>query len=735
MKKVLLKIDGMTCSACSSGLEKYLNKQDGIVQASVNLIMNNANIEYDDTKLTLEQVEKFVEKAGFESLGIDNFEKQEKKKSNQKYALIALTVISIIILYISMAQMVGLPALPYLSMMEHPLNYAICLFVLTTICITFGWDIIKNGYKNLIHKTPNMDTLVMVGVLASYIYSIYGTIEIIQGHNMHVHSLYFESAAIVIFFIKIGRYIENKNKDKSKEALSQLMSITPNHASILRDGAEQVVTLDEIQKGDIVICKPGEKIAVDGEVVEGSTHINESFITGESKPVKREIGSKVIAGSVNFEGTIKYKAEKIGKESTVSEIVRLVAQATSTKAPIAKIADKISGYFVPVVMIIAVIAFIIWFAISKNVATAINVFVSVLVVACPCSLGLATPLAIVIASGNASKRGILVKSSESLENAHKIKTICFDKTGTLTKGTLSISKVYNYSNMEEKELINKVASMEKKSEHPIARAIVAVAENEKLEAVNDFKAIPGYGIEGSIENDKYIIGNRKLMEQQNIEVPEESEKDEQALVEDGNSILFVAINGKLEALIGVKDIVKEGINNTIEKLKKQNIEVVMITGDNEKTAKKVASQIGIEKVIANVTPKEKAEEIKKLKQNGLVMMCGDGINDSVSLVTADIGVSISSGTDIAMDSAQVVIMSDNIEKINELIEISRKTIRNIKQNLFWAFFYNVCMIPIACGILKTFGIELNPMIAAFSMTISSLTVVLNALRLSKMSMK
>lgn len=735
MKKVLLKIDGMTCSACSSGLEKYLNKQDGIVQASVNLIMNNANIEYDDTKLTLEQVERFVEKAGFESLGIDNFEKQEKKKSNQKYALIALTIISIIILYISMAQMVGLSALPYLSMMEYPLSYAICLFVLTTICIIFGWDIIKNGYKNLIHKTPNMDTLVMVGVLASYIYSIYGTIEIIQGHTMHVHSLYFESSAIVIFFIKIGRYIENKNKDRSKEALSQLMSITPNHASILRDGVEQVVTLDEIQKGDIVICKPGEKIAVDGEVVEGSTHINESFITGESKPVKREVGSKVIAGSVNFEGTIKYKAEKIGKESTVSEIVRLVAQATSTKAPIAKIADKISGYFVPVVMIIAVIAFIIWLAISKNVATAINIFVSVLVVACPCSLGLATPLAIVIASGNASKRGILVKSSESLENAHKIKTICFDKTGTLTKGTLSISKVYNYSNMEEKELINKVASMEKKSEHPIARAIVAVAENEKLEAVNEFKAIPGYGIEGTIENDKYVIGNRKLMEQQNIEVPEEYEKDEQALVEDGNSILFVALNGKLEALIGVKDIVKDGVNKTIEKLKKQNIEVVMITGDNEKTAKKVASQIGIEKVIANVTPKEKAEEIKKLKQNGLVMMCGDGINDSVSLVTADIGVSISSGTDIAMDSAQVVIMSDNIEKINELIEISRKTIRNIKQNLFWAFFYNVCMIPIACGILKPFGIELNPMIAAFSMTISSLTVVLNALRLSKMSMK
>ena len=733
MKKVLLKIDGMTCSACSSGLEKYLNKQDGIVQASVNLIMNNANIEYDDTKLTLEQVERFVEKAGFESLGIDNFEKQEKKKSNQKYALIALTIISIIILYISMAQMVGLPALPYLSMMEHPLNYAICLFVLTTICITFGWDIIKNGYKNLIHKTPNMDTLVMVGVLASYIYSIYGTIEIIQGHTMHVHSLYFESSAIVIFFIKIGRYIENKNKDRSKEALSQLMSITPNHASILRDGVEQVVTLDEIQKGDIVICKPGEKIAVDGEVVEGSTHINESFITGESKPVKREVGSKVIAGSVNFEGTIKYKAEKIGKESTVSEIVRLVAQATSTKAPIAKIADKISGYFVPVVMIIAVIAFIIWFAISKNIATAINVFVSVLVVACPCSLGLATPLAIVIASGNASKRGILVKSSESLENAHKIKTICFDKTGTLTKGTLSISKINNYSNMEEKELINKVASMEKKSEHPIARAIVAVAENEKLEAVNEFKAIPGYGIEGTIENDKYIIGNRKLMEQQNIEVPEEYEKDEQALVEDGNSILFVALNGKLEALIGVKDIVKDGVNKTIEKLKKQNIEVVMITGDNEKTAKKVASQIGIEKVIANVTPKEKAEEIKKLKQNGLVMMCGDGINDSPALASSNIGVSVNSGTDIAMDSSDVILTRNDLNSILNLINISKKTIRNIKQNLFWAFFYNSLMIPIAMGSFSKWGITINPMIASLAMVISSLTVTLNALRLKRLA--
>ena len=501
MKKVLLKIDGMTCSACSSGLEKFLNKQDGIETASVNLIMNNASIEYDDSKLTLEQVEKFVDKAGFTSLGIDNLEKEEKQKSNEKYRLIGISAISILILYISMSHMVGLPVIPFLNMMTHAINYAITLLLLTIIVLWMGRDILKNGYKNLIHKTPNMDTLVMIGVMASFIYSVYGTIRICNGNAMYVESLYYESAAIVIFFIKIGKYVESKNKDKTKEALQQLMSITPNHATIIRDGKEETVTLDEIQKGDIVICKPGEKIAVDGEVIEGTTHINESFITGESVPVKREKGSKIIAGSINYEGTIKYKAEKIGKESTVSEIVRLVVEATNTKAPIAKVADTISGCFVPTIIVIAMIAFIVWFLITKNVAIAINIFVTILVVACPCSLGLATPLAIVIASGNASKKGILVKTSEALENAHKVKTICFDKTGTLTKGELTISKIYNYSNLSENEIIKLVASIENKSEHPIARAIVNEAKNKKidLEEITEFKAIPGYGVSAIIK--------------------------------------------------------------------------------------------------------------------------------------------------------------------------------------------------------------------------------------------
>lgn len=730
MKKVLLKIDGMTCSACSSGLEKYLNKQDGIKEAVVNLVMNNASVEYDDTKLTLEQVEKFVEKAGFTSLGIDNFEKDEKKKSNEKYKLIGITIISLLVLYISMSHMVGLPVIPFLHMLNHPVNFAVALFILTTIVLVMGRDILKNGYKNLIHKTPNMDTLVTIGVLASYIYSIYGTIQILKGQKDYVENLYYESAAIVIFFIKIGKFVENKNKDKTKEALKSLMSITPNNATIIRDEKEVKLTIDEIQKGDIVICKPGEKIAVDGEIVDGETHINESFITGESVPVKRVVGSKVIAGSINYEGTIKYKAEKIGRESTVSEIVRLVAGATATKAPIAKIADKISGYFVPLVLVIAVISFVLWFAISKDLAHAINIFVSILVVACPCSLGLATPLAVVIASGNASKKGILVKTSEALENTHKVKTICFDKTGTLTKGILSVSRIYNYGGIEENELIKKVASIENKSEHPIARAIVNYAKekNIELEEVKEFKAIAGFGVSAETnEGDKYLIGNSKLMNNENIEIL--NNEDEKTLVNEGNSILFVSKNGKLVALIGVKDVLKENIAEVIKELKAKHIEIVMLTGDNEKTAEIIAKQIGIDKVISNVTPKEKAEKIKELKKDGLVMMCGDGINDSVSLVTSDIGVSISSGTDIAMDSAQVVIMNDDLEKINELREISEKTIRNIKQNLFWAFFYNVCMIPIACGILEPFGVEMNPMIAAFAMTISSLTVVLNALRL------
>ena len=732
MKKVLLKIDGMTCSACSSGLEKYLNKQDGVINASVNLVMNNASIEYDDKKLKLEDLEKFVSKAGFESLGIDNFEKEQKKKGKEKYKLIGFTIIAILTLYIAMGHMIGLPNIPFLDMHMYPINYTIAQLVLSLISMFLGRDILKNGYKNLIHKTANMDTLVALGVVSSFIYSIYGTYMIFKGNSEFVENLYYESTVIILFFINIGRYVEARNKDKTKEAIQSLMMITPNKATIIRDGKEKEVTLDEIHKGDIVKCRPGEKIAVDGEVVNGLTHIDESFVTGESVPSKKEIGSKVIAGSINYEGTIEYKAEKIGRDSTVSEIVRMVVEATNTKAPIAKIADKISGYFVPAIIIIAIISAIVWAILGKEMSFVINTFITVLVVACPCSLGLATPLAIVVSSGTASRKGILIKNSESLENAHKAKTIVFDKTGTLTNGKLSVNKIYNYSNRKDEEIIQAVASIENKSEHPIARGIVDYAKNKniKLLEAKDFKNISGYGIYAKLNEYEYYIGNTKLMKEQNIDI-EEKLKDEEELEKDGNSILFISENNKVIALIGVKDTIRENAKEVIEKLKEQGKKVVMLTGDNENTAKSIAESIGITDVIANVLPKQKAEKIQELKKDGLVMMCGDGINDSVSLVTADIGVAVGNGTDIAIDSSDVVLMKGNLDRINDLIHISKRTIRNIKQNLFWAFFYNICMIPIAIGIFSSFGITMNPMFASLAMTLSSITVTLNSLRLRK----
>ena len=745
MKKVLLKIDGMTCSACSSGLEKYLNKQDGVVNATVNLVMNNASVEYDEKKLDIPQIEKFVQKAGFESLGIDNLQKEEKKKSREKYKLWGFTAIAILTLYIAMGHMIGLPEVPFLSMHNNPINYTIVLLILSIVSIIMGRDILKNGYKNLIHRTANMDTLVGLGVLSSFLYSIYGTYMIFRGHHEYVENLYYESVVIILFFIHIGRYVEARNKDKTKEAIQSLMMITPNKATILRDGKEKQVTLDEIVKGDIVVCKPGEKIAVDGEVTDGVTHIDESFVTGESVPSKKDVGSKVIAGSINYEGTIKYKAEKIGKESTVSEIVRMVVEATNTKAPIAKIADKISGYFVPAIIIIAILSAIVWLIIGQTFGFAINVFITVLVVACPCSLGLATPLAIVVSSGVASRAGILIKNSESLENAHKVKTVVFDKTGTLTKGKLSVSKMFSYYKLcgvnvdIDAEVMKIVASIENKSEHPIARGIVnfATEKNIELVEVKNFKNIAGFGVSAEYNNAEFLIGNRKLMKENNVDISEAIE-DEEELEKDGNSILFVAENKKetskqykLLALIGVKDVIKDNADDVVEQLHNQNVNVVMLTGDNEKTAKNIADKIGITEVIANVLPKEKAERIKELKQNGLVMMCGDGINDSVSLVTADIGVSVGSGTDIAMDSSDVVLMQDDLEKIPELMDISKRTIRNIKQNLFWAFFYNICMIPIAMGVFSTWGLTMNPMFASLAMTLSSITVTLNSLRLRR----
>ena len=734
MKKVVLSIDGMTCSACSNGLEKYLNKQNGIKSATVNLVMANALIEYDENILNLEKIEEFVEEAGFKSLGIYNENSEKKQNKNEKVKFIIFSVLAVALMYISMGHMIGLPNFSFLDMHMHPLIYAGTLLALTIAFVVYGFDIIKSGFKNLIHKAPNMDTLVAMGVITSILYSIYGMYMIAKGHHEYVENLYFESAAIVIFFIKFGRYIDGISKDKTKEAIQKLVQITPKEAVIKVNGEEKKVTIDEIKKGDIVVSKPGEKIAVDGKIITGKAHLDESFITGESKPASKTEGSKVIAGSINYDGYIEYEAEKIGKESTISEIVRLVIEATNTKAPIAKVADTVSGYFVPAVILIAIITFIAYLILGNTVSIAINVFVTILVVACPCSLGLATPLAIVVSEGVCANNGILVKKSEILENAEKTTTVVFDKTGTLTYGKLKIAKIINYSKMQEKELMQIVGSLEKKSTHPIGKAFEDYLNENKIETldVKDFKDVSGYGIIGKIAENEVILGNSKILEK--YDITNSHKQDEEKLAKEGNSIIYVVINNEISAIIGVNDIVRENSKEIISKLNKNKIETVMLTGDNTQTAEKIAKEIGITTVISNVTPREKTEVVKKLKVEGkYVMMCGDGINDSPALASSNIGVSVNSGTDIAMDSSDVILTRNDLNSILNLINISKKTIRNIKQNLFWAFFYNSLMIPIAMGLFSKWGITINPMIASLAMLISSLTVTLNALRLRRLA--
>ena len=635
-------------------------------------------------------------------------------------------------MYISMGHMINLPTLPYLDPHANTANYMVSLLILTILFIIYGFDIIRNGYKNLIHKTPNMDTLVGIGVITSFLYSLYSMYLVFSGNHHQVMNLYFESAAIVIYFVKLGRYIDGISKDKTREAIQKLVKITPNKAVIKKDEILKEVTLDEIHKGDIVVAKAGEKIAVDGEIIEGKAHLDESFITGESKPVAKEIGSKVIAGSLNYDGYIEYKAERIGKESTVSEIVKLVVEASNTKAPIAKVADKVSGYFVPFVIAIAILTFVIYLAIGQSFETAITTFVTILVVACPCSLGLATPLAIIVSEGLCATNGILIKKSEILENAQKTNTIVFDKTGTLTYGKLKISDMINYSSMTDDVLLQIVGSIESKGTHPIGKAFVDYLEENKLEKleVKEFGNVSGYGIIGKVNNQRIIIGNSKILESYHIE--NNYKKDEKELAIKGNSIVYVVQNEKVIALIGVNDIVRNEARDVINTLKSMNIETIMLTGDNKETAEKIAKEIGITKVISDVLPTEKSNTIKKLKEeNKFVMMCGDGINDSPALAISDIGVSVNSGTDIAMDSSDVILTKNDLFSIINLINISKKTIKNIKQNLFWAFFYNFLMIPVAMGVLKPIGISINPMIASLAMVLSSITVIINTLRLKK----
>ena len=728
MKKITLSVDGMTCSACSVGLEKYLNKQDGIKATSVNLVLGTATIIYDENKLTPDDLDKFVSKAGFKSLGEFKGLEEINKKKKTKINLIIFTVLILIFMYISMGQMLNLTVPNILSKDENPVNYVITIFILSLAFLIYGFDIIKNGYKNAIHLTLNMDTLITLGVFSSFLYSLYNMILILNGNYDKVHDLYFESSAMVIYFIKLGRYFEGISQNKTKEAIKKLVTVTPDKAYLKENDKIKEITLDEIKKDDILVCHPGEKIAADGTIVSGEAHLDESFITGESSPLKKSLNDKVITGSINYDGYIEYKAEKFGKNSAISEIVKLVTEASSDKSKIETLADKISGYFVIIVIILATITFLLHLLTGNSFGASLNYFVTVLVVACPCSLGLATPVAIIISEGLCASHGLVIKKSSAFETANKIKAIIFDKTGTLTYGKPRISEIINYTDKPDDEILKLVSSAEIKSSHPLSTAFKNYLENHNLKPYDssDFKNTPGKGIEATVNSQKLIIGSSSFLKENKIKIPKNKIKN--------NTLIYVSINGKLSAVISISDVIRKEAKEVIEKLNSQGIQTIMLTGDNSAVAKAISSSLNIKEYYASQTPKDKAQVIQKLKEKyGYIMMCGDGINDSIALTKADIGLSLKGASDIAINCADVILIKDDLTGILNLLNVSKKTFRKIKQNLFWAFFYNSLMIPIAMGLVK--DLTISPVIASIAMMFSSIFVVLNSLSLNKIKLK
>lgn len=723
MKKIVLRIGGMTCSACSSGLEKYLSRQEGVSSASVNLVLSLTTIEYEN--LSKKDLERFVKEAGFQSLGEFKGVEDLENKKEDKTKYIVLGILILIMMYLGMGEMLGLLTIPFLTM-DYPVLLSSVLLLITIVYLIFGFDILKSGFTNLIHRMPNMDTLVLFSVFFSLAYSLFGYVQIILGNLSYMHHLYFESAAMVLYFVKLGRYIESFSKDQTKSAIRKLVQITPSKA-ILKDGEKLTeVTIDEVSTGDTLVCKAGDKVAVDGTVTSGKTYVDESFITGESAPVLKTSGSKVIAGSICYDGYIEYSAEKIGKESTISEIVTMVVDATNTKSKVQKMADRISGYFVPIILAIAIVTFILSYLLGCSFSVSFTHFVTVLVVACPCALGLAVPLVVVVSNGLCAEKGLFLRNGEVLERAKTIDTIVLDKTGTLTQGKLRVYEFQNDSNLKDAEFLNVVANLESFSSHPIHTAFDVT---KKLD-VSHFEELSGMGILAKINDDEYYLGNHKILTRLKLKNRYQTKEDNYSKA--GCSIIYVVQNKKLIGIISVKDTVREESKEAIREFMRRGIDVVMLTGDHEGVANQIAKEVGIRHVISDVLPKEKASYIEKLKQDGKhVIMVGDGINDAPALVASSIGISINQGTDVAMDSADVILMNNNLSNIIDFIDISKCSYHIIWQNLFWAFFYNALMIPIAAGLLSPLGITMNPMVASIAMTISSLTVVMNSLRLRR----
>ena len=737
MRDYTFKVEGMSCSACANRVERITKKIDGVESANVNFATEKLTVRVDAEKVRYSDIKLAVDKAGFKLIKEEDQVKEVSKKKDESKILLNRFIFSLIftvpLLIISMGHMVGMPLPSIIDPMKNPLNFALIQLVLTIPVMVAGYKFYKIGYKNLFKLSPNMDSLIAIGTSAAVAYGLFAIYKILNGETHYAMHLYFESAVVILTLITLGKYLEAVSKGKTSEAIKKLMGLAPKTATIIKNGKEVSIPIEEVIVGDIILVKPGEKLPVDGEIIEGSTSIDESMLTGESIPVEKNIGSTVIGASINKAGFIKYKATKVGKDTALAQIVKLVEEAQGTKAPIAKMADIIAAYFVPTVMALAIIAAVGWLIAGESTVFALTIFISVLVIACPCALGLATPTAIMVGTGKGAENGVLIKGGEALETTYKIDTIVFDKTGTITEGKPKVTDII-CNGIKEEEVLVLAASAEKGSEHPLGEAIVREAEDRSLEfkSLEHFKAVPGHGIEVTIEGKDILLGNKKLMIENNINI-ESLHVESDRLATEGKTPMYIAINNKLSGIIAVADTVKENSKAAIEELKKMNVNVAMITGDNKKTAEAIAKSVGIDIVLAEVLPEDKANEVKKLQgQNRKVAMVGDGINDAPALVQADVGIAIGSGTDVAIESADIVLMKSDLKDVVTAIRLSKATIKNIKENLFWAFGYNVLGIPVAMGVLHIFGGPLlNPMIAAAAMSFSSVSVLLNALRLKK----
>lgn len=740
MRKEKYNVIGMTCSACQAHVDKAVREMKGINDVNVNLLSNSMDVEFDENIVSESDIFKAVENAGY-GLSKESIKDPKKKYSNDdviekmRKRLITSLIFWIPLMYVSMHKMVNLPA-P--SFMENAVIFGFMQILLLIPIIIVNRNYFSSGFKKLAKRNPNMDSLIAIGSSAAIVYGIYAMTMIVYGHmhnNMELvhrfmHDLYFESAGTILTLITVGKYLETKSKGKTGDAINKLIDLAPKTATIVRENKEIVIPTGEIEKGDIVIIKPGNNIPVDGKVIEGESTVDESAITGESMPVFKRVGDMLISGTINKNGYMKIEADKVGEDTTLSQIIKLVEEASNSKAPISRIADRVSGVFVPIVIGIAIIATIIWLILGQSLEFALSIGISILVISCPCALGLATPVAIMVGTGKGAENGILIKSAEVLENIHNMNTFVFDKTGTITEGKPIVTDIKSL--IDEDEFIKKVYSIESNSEHPLAEAVCEMAKSKSVEKepVENFKAVAGKGIEATINKKKYIGGNQKLLEEYKVDLKEiKSQMD--SLSNDGKTVLIFACDNKLIGYIAVADTIKNTSREAIENLKKLDKEIIMITGDNKLVADSIAKDVGIEKVIAEVLPQDKQDEVDKLQKEGKkVCFIGDGINDSPALVKADIGMAIGSGTDIAIESADVVLMKSDLRDVVTAVDLSQKTISNIKLSLFWAFIYNIIGIPIAAGLLYNVnGLKLSPMIGAAAMSLSSFCVVSNALRL------